>query len=449
MRTLRPTTKLAMLAASLGFSAMAASPAFAIPSFADQTGQPCSACHVGSFGPALTPTGREFKLEGYTWDGGDSKLPRVSAMLQTYLTHTDKGQPGGAAPHFADNNNPSINQISLFYGGKLFDHAGAFFQATYDGVARRIAWDLLDVRYASPAKFGNTDAIVGVTINNTPAVQDLWNSTPAWGAPFSSSNLAPGPVAVPLISDGLGGQVLGASAYVMWDGWLYTEIGGYRNLSDTTQTMLGVSPFGEDRVSGTAPYWRVAVQEQFGPNYVSVGTFGLSAKIYPGQDQTAGTDRKTDVGLDATYDYLGDEDHNYSVYANYIHEHQSLSASQLLGNSTNSSNTLRSANVTGAFTYQQTYTFSVGYFSIWGSNDLGLYGGDAANGSPNSDGLTAEVDYTPFGKDDSPFSHHLNLRLGLQYTDYLQFNGSHSNYDGAGRSASDNNTLALLAWMMF
>lgn len=226
MRTKRPISNLAMLAASLGFSAMAASPAFAIPSFADQTGQPCSACHVGSFGPALTPTGREFKLEGYTWDGGDSTLPHVSAMLQTYLTHTEKGQPGGAAPHFGDNNNLSVSQVSLFYGGKLFDHVGAFFQATYDGVARRVAWDLLDIRYADTAKFGDTNAVVGVSINNNPTVQDLWNSTPAWGTPFSGTDLAPGPVAAPLITGGLGGQVLGTTAYAMWDGWLYTEVGG-------------------------------------------------------------------------------------------------------------------------------------------------------------------------------------------------------------------------------
>lgn len=449
MRICIPRSNMAALTATLMLSTLVTSPAFAIPSFAEQTGLACSACHVGSFGPALTPTGRQFKLEGYTWDGGDSSLPHVSAMLQTYLTHTDEGQAGGAAPHFGDNNNLSVSQVSLFYGGKLFDHAGAFFQATYDGVARRISWDNLDVRYADKAKFGSTDAIIGISINNNPTDQDLWNSTPAWGTPFSGTDLAPGPVAAPLITDGLGGQVLGSTVYAMWDGWLYTEFGGYRNLSDTTQTMLGISPLGEDRVTGTAPYWRVAAQEQFGPHYFSFGTFGISAKIYPGQDQTAGTDKKTDIGLDATYDYLGDENHNYSVYATYINEHQNLSASQALGNSTNSSDTLHSANITGAFTYQQTYTASAGYFSIWGSNDLGLYGADAANGSPNSDGLTAEVDYVPFGKDDSAYGSHVNLKLGLQYTAYLQFNGSHSNYNGAGRSASDNNTLALFAWMIF
>ena len=40
--------------------------AFALPSFAQQTGQPCSTCHVGAFGPQLTPFDRSFKLGGYT-----------------------------------------------------------------------------------------------------------------------------------------------------------------------------------------------------------------------------------------------------------------------------------------------------------------------------------------------------------------------------------------------
>jgi hypothetical protein len=32
------------------------------------------------------------------------------------------------------------------------------------------------------------------------------------------------------------------------------------------------------------------------------------------------------------------------------------------------------------------------------------------------------------------------VRVGLQYTDYLEFNGGRAKYDGSGRNASDNNT---------
>ena len=36
--------------------------AAAVPSFARQTGMPCSQCHTLAFGPALTAYGRQFKL---------------------------------------------------------------------------------------------------------------------------------------------------------------------------------------------------------------------------------------------------------------------------------------------------------------------------------------------------------------------------------------------------
>ena len=56
-----------------------ASPAAAVPAFAVQTGQPCAACHVGGFGPQLTPFGRTFKIGGYTMRTNSFNVP-LSAM---------------------------------------------------------------------------------------------------------------------------------------------------------------------------------------------------------------------------------------------------------------------------------------------------------------------------------------------------------------------------------
>ena len=47
----------------------------AIPAFATQTGQPCTACHIGAYGPQLTAFGRAFKIGGYTQTGGDAAIP--------------------------------------------------------------------------------------------------------------------------------------------------------------------------------------------------------------------------------------------------------------------------------------------------------------------------------------------------------------------------------------
>ena len=55
----------------------------------------------------------------------------------------------------------------------------------------------------------------------------------------------------------------------------------------------------------------------------------------------------------------------------------------------------------------------------------------------------------PFGKNDSWAQPFVNLKLGVQYTAYPQFNGSGSNYDGFGRSAGANNTLYAFAWVAF
>src|SRR5579862_7520723 len=77
--------------------------AAALPSYARQTGQECAACHNGF--PELTPYGRLFKLNGYTFTGGTLDWPGIAAMAIPNFTHTNKDQPGGAAPGFGPNNN--------------------------------------------------------------------------------------------------------------------------------------------------------------------------------------------------------------------------------------------------------------------------------------------------------------------------------------------------------
>ncbi len=84
----------------------------AVPLFARQTGQQCAACHNGF--PELTPYGRLFKLNGYTFGGGQSSIPPISAMVVASFTNTQAGQQGGAAPHYADNNNVAIDSASIF-----------------------------------------------------------------------------------------------------------------------------------------------------------------------------------------------------------------------------------------------------------------------------------------------------------------------------------------------
>ena len=72
-----------------------------------------------------------------------------------------------------------------------------------------------------------------------------------------------------------------------------------------------------------------------------------------------------------------------------------------------------------------------------------------ANSKPNSNAFILEADWVPFGKQDSWAAPFANLKLGLQYTIYTQFNGGSTNYDGYGRNASGNNTLYAFACLAF
>lgn len=433
----------------------------ALPSYARQTGQECAACHNGF--PELTPYGRLFKLNAFTFKGGDSNLPPIAAMVVPSFTHTETGQPGGAAPHFGPNDNFSFSG-SVFYGGAITSHIGALAQATYDHAARNFNWDNLDVRYAQATTLLDRESVFGATVNNNPTVTDLWNSTPAWGYPFVSSALAPTPAAATLIEGGLAQQVLGVTAYNFWNRLIYAEFGGYRTLSPTTDTTLGINPgcsgvggtpCGTSAIKNFAPYWRLALAPSWGQNSLEVGVFGIAATLIPGRVRDSGTDHLTDVGFDAQYQWLGARD-SISLQGYWITENQNLAASQALGLTSNSHSHLRSLRAKATYYYDQTYGVTAAYFNLNGTPDPLLFPdpsiSDApvsANNSPNSSGWIGELDYIPFSHGGPSFWPWLNMKLGIQYVYNNKFNGGTTNFDGAGRNAHDNNTLFLFAWLAF
>jgi hypothetical protein len=433
-------------------SLLTADRARAVPSFARQTGFACSQCHYHSFGPALTSLGRQFKLNGYVW-GKPNVVPPIAAMAQGSFTNTHEGQPGGAAPDFGNNNNVALDQASLFYGGRIWSKFGALAQGTYDGIGKQVAIDNTDIRFANRGTLGGSSIVYGISVNNNPTAQDLWNTTPAWGFPYFSSSLAPTPSASTLIDGGLAQEVAGATVYTMWKDLLYLEVGPYATLPAGVQESLGIEPDGEDRIKGVAPYWRAVLQRQWKGSYISGGTFGLLSWVYPGRVKSKGTDRYADIGFDLSYQYLGFGRHLIGLDATFIKEFENLSASKALGNSQNSSDSLETFNAHAYYTFAETYGVTFGYFQTTGTTDKGLYQpgsvSGSANGSPDSKGFIAQLDYIPFGKPNSFRAPFLNLRFSLQYVGYFEFNGSSSNYNGFGRNASDNNTLYLLIWWAF
>ena len=413
----------------------------ALPSFAAQTGQPCAACHVGAFGPQLRQYGRDFKLGGYTADDGSSHFPPIAAMIYGSYTHTNADQPGGAARWFAPNDNVALDQASLYYAGAISKHWGAFAQVTYDGVARQLQPDNIDIRYAREKHILGIDTNWGVTFNNSPTLSDLWNSTPVWGFPYNGSGLAPAPAAATLIDGGLAKQVVGVGGFAMWDGWLYTEADLYRGLSRNIRNALGTVPVaGTPGVAGIAPYWRVALQHDWGRSYWMVGTYGIDAHLLPNNLEPSGqTDHLTDVAADANWQFVfhprqvtGDV---LSAHATVIQESQDLAASVLYAG-TNRHDRLTTARADLSYSIAATFTPTVQIFHTDGNADPALW--STPGGQPNSDGYIAELAFTPFGKPDSAIKWG-NIRFAVQYVGYTRF-------DGQRRAASGNNNVYVSVW---
>ena len=305
--------------------------AFALPSFARQTGMECSSCHTGSFGPQLNSFGRSFKLNGYVLGEMKNKLKNLSAMVVAGVENTAKDLRKGfelpAGSSLDTNNNVSVDQTSLFYGGAITSHVGLMAQATYNGPDRTLSWDNADLRYANTTKLAGKSFIYGVTANNNPSVQDLWQTTPAWQFPFTSSAIAPTPNAGPYMAS-LGQAVGGLGVYSMWDDLFYAELAGYSTLGDDFQQTMGLKGVStSDHLRGIAPYWRLAVQHNGGQQYFSVGTFGMSSNRLPGNVTGFGTDNMLDYALDGTYQFTSKNGkHNLSLYGVALHERQDLSA---------------------------------------------------------------------------------------------------------------------------
>ena len=450
-RGLGPLRWLSLVPGAIALAAIVVQPAQALPSYARQTGQECTACHVGGFGPQLTAYGTKFKIGGYTDSNDEAGRLPLSGMLVGTFSHTAKDQIEDAGPYAGDNNNAVAQEVVAFLAGRLAPHVGSFVEAGYSGVDNVFALGETDVRFTSSLDLGGKDSVLGLTLNNNPSVTDPFSTLPAWRFPYTASDLAPTPAASTLLEGGLEGQVVGASVYGFWNDSVYAELGGYRSLSAKGLHSLGLTDEAGE-IDGAAPYWRLSYLKDSHKSSYSFGLFGLYAKLHP--DRTSGTtDDYQDIGIDASYQYLGTRKNIFSLYGSLIDEHQTRGFTFGEGGAEHRAGDLQSLSLNGSYTYDQTYGLTLGLSRTWGDRDARLYPEEAQsgsrNGSPNSTAWILDANWTPFGKESSWGSPWANLRLGLQYTLYTEFNGGDSNYDGSGRDASDNNSIYSYAWLSF
>jgi hypothetical protein len=130
-------------------------------------------------------------------------------------------------------------------------------------------------------------------------------------------------------------------------------------------------------------------------------------------------------------------DNLLTLHAAYIYEKQTLKASSAAGLS-NPSNTLNTWHTDGTFLFHAGYAFSVGYLSTTESTDALVSAPGpvtGAAGNPNSNGGIVQATCLPWQ----------NLQFTLQGWFCDKFHYASGNYDGSGRSASNNNSVFLPA----
>ena len=418
----------------------------AVPSFAEQTGQSCVACHAGGQYPELTPYGRLFKLTGYT--SGQRAVPLAVMAVADYTATQNANDPNVKLDRSA-----MLNSVSVFLAGKVSDNIGGFAQYTHtlhDTQDANLNWlghtgaDNFDLRYADRSIDANKDVIWGVTLNNNPSVQDVWNSAPAWSHPYLSPSQSYGLPASTLLEGALAQQVAGIGAYAFVNQNFYAEITSYQTAKDALSFLSYGNGAGNpdhplSYLDGNALYWRLAYTKTWDASNVMVGAFGLDAKVLPLDGGFmpqfgTGSAHYKDVGLDAQYQYLLSP-HTFTAQLRALTE--TIDDSSGLAYSDGAAN-LKTWLAKASYVYQEKYGVSLSYRSVAGSPDTAAY---AASSSlvPDSEVWTPEFFWLI----------RQNLRLGVQFNVFTKYLGASSNYDGAGRNANDNNNAYVYLWAAY
>jgi len=443
--------KLAKILFALFLSMLLIENANALPSFARQTGMSCVACHT-SF-PELTPFGREFKLNGYTL--GDTQWFPFAVMATASTTSLKNNDDGAGGKIIPRDGAVQLDAVSVFMAGKINDHIGGFVQLTennhpqnYGEPQHHSALDNTDLRAVYNLSAFDKNLLIGMTFNNSPGVQDVWNTVGAWSFPFNQSMVpgVPGSTGLsgPLLDQGqpLAHTVAGLGGYLWWDRHLYGELTMYGDANRTLGFMsAGNSLNGAPILEGhNNPYWRLAWNEEWGANSLMVGTsgmrVGIESTITPGV-----VNRFTDVGVDTQYQHISDP-HIFTAQASFLHERQNYNDAVITDN-------LNIFRAKASYLYDRTYGASLGFVNVTGTSDQSLYASQnlscgstppdpLCNGNPGARYWITELDY----------NFNPQVRLMVQYTIFTKLDQAALDPNSVGviRKPSDNNTLWFATW---
>jgi hypothetical protein len=125
--------------------------------------------------------------------------------------------------------------------------------------------------------------------------------------------------------------------------------------------------------------------------------------------------------------------------ANALWESIDTGGSRRAGLAASDDNTLRRYRLSLAYLYKKEFGFGAGYTHTSGSSDAVFF--RSPRGRPDTGEIRLEVYWNAlFGRVPKSYPW-VRTRIGLQYVHFTELNGASSDVDGAGRDASDNDTV--------
>ena len=259
----------------------------------------------------------------------------------------------------------------------------------------------------------------------------------------------------PVLGTAALGRGMGLLGRVELGEGLYMAGGVYDMLGPQMRELGQPDP---SRTGTNAPYARIAYSHESGDHSLDFGGTFLSSAYSPeygiGSVSGAyGRNRFTDMGVEFGYRYEPSGPHRLMFHASFTHEQQDLSGLADRGYVGRSSAALQMARATVSYQYDRAWRFTLTGQQVMGQQDPVLYFPKPETGSrtgrPDTRSLVAQAEWMPFIGATPRGAGLWSLRLGVQYTAYLQFNGAYSNYDGHGRDASVNNLAYAYAAFRF
>lgn len=447
---LRPLTRRLSRRAGHAFTAglmvlgllLASGTAQAIPAYARQTGSACADCHAGAYGPALTPYGMRFKLNGYTdTDGKGFKLPVAAQLTETH-TAPAKGDSSTA-----------LTEGDLYLAGRLTENIGGYAKIEADHTGHNTyntRLSNLDLRFvAKELKLNGKDFTLGVSVNNSPGFQD-----PIADLPNAALLGPPGATGTLLNISAPGSptdRVIGATVYGLYDSQWYGEVGTYRTLAESTQDRLGYDGGDPGKLKDTG-YFRFAWMKDLKRQFFSAGVVALTTKRQ--LPRSGPSDDLTDLGYDLTYQYLGNREHIVQLsYVNIMERRKygtPLPDPARPGGFAQDRAVVHDQTLTASYTFHQTYGVTASHMLSTGPNDSVRY---PPYGDPDTTTNYISVFWAPFGKDDS-YTSLANLKLAATWFRFTRINGRSTNINNAPPGvrpvdAADNNAFSVSLSLAF